>query len=198
MFYDMQLLKQKYKGYKNINQKISFEEKKGNLIRINRGFYTDDIINDGKVIANICYSPSYLSFEYALSQYGLIPEYVSSYTSAVFGKCHNKVYSNKNINLQYFGIPNEVYSDFVLSIKDENGINYLIASKEKALCDELYRKYPVRSIKDLEIMLYDDLRLDYEDLKELNFQNVLKIIPKYHSNTLNVFGKYIKKEFLSE
>ena len=86
MIYDSQALKVKYANYSNINQKISLEEKRGNIIRIKRGLYTDNLLTDAPIIANVCYGPSYLSFEYALSYYGLIPEYVSSYTSATFSK----------------------------------------------------------------------------------------------------------------
>lgn len=82
MIYDLSALKNKYHDLSNINQKISLETKKGNLVRIRRGLYSDNIKVDSPVIANVCYGPSYISFEYALSQYGLIPEYVSVFTSS--------------------------------------------------------------------------------------------------------------------
>ncbi len=78
------MLKDKYKNYNNINQKINLDVKNGKLIRIRRGLFTDDLKNDGPVIANFCYSPSYISFEYALSFYGMIPEHVVAYTSTCF------------------------------------------------------------------------------------------------------------------
>ena len=63
MIYDMHTLKNKYSNYSNINQKISLESKNKNLIRIKRGLYTDDIERDAPIISNVCYSPSYISFE---------------------------------------------------------------------------------------------------------------------------------------
>ena len=96
MIYNLQTLKIKYKEYSNLNQKISLEVKKGNLIRIKRGLFTDNLEIDKKVIANLCYGPSYISFEYALSYYGLIPEYVSTITSACFNKKNNKTYNSFN------------------------------------------------------------------------------------------------------
>ena len=82
MIYDSQALQKKYENYSNIGQKIRLETKNNKLIKIKRGLYTDDLMNDCLIIANICYNPSYISFEYALSFYNLIPEHVSIYTSA--------------------------------------------------------------------------------------------------------------------
>ena len=48
-----------------------------------------DGFDDKELIANFCYNPSYISFEYALSFYGIIPEYVSCFPSAVYRKKNN-------------------------------------------------------------------------------------------------------------
>ena len=105
----MQSLKIRFKDYANINQKISLECKNGKLTRIKRGLYSDDLISDIEVIANLCYIPSYISFEYALSYYGLIPEYVSALTTAIYGKKNNKVYKLDNAIFEYNSIPNKVF-----------------------------------------------------------------------------------------
>ena len=194
MIYDSQSLMVKYKNYSNINQKISIECKNGNLIRIKRGLYTDDIDNDKELIANVCYSPSYISFEYALSYYGIIPEYVSTYTSAVYGKKNNKFYSVENASFEYKSIPSNVFFKGITIMKNKNGYNYKMATKEKALCDLLYSKYPVRSFASLKVLLFEDLRIDYEELIRLDKEFIKEIIPLYHSNTLNTFLKYILGE----
>ena len=67
MIYDNNALNILYKDYSNINQKISLETKKGNLIRIKRGLYSNNLKIDAPIIANVCYEPSYISFEYALN-----------------------------------------------------------------------------------------------------------------------------------
>ena len=194
MLYDIQSLINKYKGYSNINQKISIECKNGKLIRIKRGLYTDDLVNDKELIANVCYSPSYISFEYALSYYGIIPEYVSTYTSAVYGKKNNKFYSIAGASFEYKSIPNNVFFKGITVLKNQNGFSYKIASKEKALCDLLYSKYPVRSITDLKVLLFEDLRIDYSELVSLDNEFIKEIVPLYHCNTLNTFLKYILEE----
>ena len=109
MIYDFQSLNIKYKEYSNIYQKINSECIKGNLIKIKRGLYTDDLFNDKELIANVCYNPSYISFEYALSFYGIIPEYVSVYTSAVYGKKNNKMYRMTDATFDYRSIPDDVF-----------------------------------------------------------------------------------------
>lgn len=194
MIYDIQSLKNLYKDYSNINQKVSLDCKSGKLIRIKRGLYTDDIKKDAPVIANVCYGPSYLSFEYALSYYGLIPEHVSTYTSATYSKKNNKRFQMLNACFEYKSIPDNVFAKGIVFLKNENKIRYKIASKEKALCDLLYIKYPVRSIKDLKVMLFDDLRIDEEEFNKLDFSFIIEIANEYHSNTLYTLIKYINEE----
>lgn len=191
MIYDLQSLKIKYKDYKNLNQKISIECKKGNLIRIKKGLYSDDIDLDKLVIANICYEPSYISFEYALSYYGLIPEHVSVITSTTFNKKNNKRYVTNTQIFEYKSIPNDAYHYGIVFQNNEKGIKYKIATIEKALCDLLYIKKPVRSIKDLKILLFEDLRMDEEYFWSLNFNSIKELMNKYHSNNIKLLAKYI-------
>ena len=191
MIYDLQSLKTKYKDYRNINQKISLECKKGNLTRIKKGLYSDNLLVDKLVIANICYEPSYISFEYALSYYGLIPEHVSVITSATFNKKNSKRYVTTEQIFEYQNIPNEVYSYGIIFLKNEEGMPYKFASKEKALCDLLYTKYPVRFIKDLKILLFEDLRVDEDILFALDYKLIEELSKKYHSNTIKILSKYL-------
>ena len=194
MIYDFQSLSIRYKKYSNIYQKINNECKKGILVKIKRGLYTDDLYNDKEVIANICYNPSYISFEYALSYYGVIPEFVSTFTSATFGKKNNKIYHMKDSTFDYRSVPDEVFPMGILIMKNSKDISYKIASKEKALCDLLYSKYPVRSIKDLKTLLFEDMRIDENEFLKMNFEFIKEIAPLYHSNSLNVLIKYLNKE----
>src|SRR3989338_1042202 len=60
--------------------------KDGKVIRLKKGLYTLPLHKQKKepsfmLISNILYSPSYISLEYALDFYGLIPEAVFSLTS---------------------------------------------------------------------------------------------------------------------
>ena len=193
MIYNTESLNNKYKNYSNINQKISLETKKGNLFRIKRGLYSDNITIDAPIIANVCYSPSYISFEYALSYYGLIPEYVTLFTSAVFNKKNYKIYRLPSASFEYRSVPNDVFNEGITFLKNEDGIRYKIATKEKALCDTLYSKYPVRSYSDLKMLLFEDLRIDEEMFMDLDFDFIIQIASLYHSNTLLTLSKFLKK-----
>lgn len=193
MIYDAQMLNEKYKNYSNINQKISLECKKNNLVRIKRGLYTDNIEIDGPIISNVCYGPSYISFEYALSYYGLIPEYVTVYTAATYGKKNYKSYNVSKKFFEYRSIPKEVFYFGISYLSNDEGIKYKIACKEKALCDTLYSKYPVRSLKDLKVLLFDDLRIDENELLKLDFHFIKEIARCYHSNTILTLVKYLNE-----
>ena len=193
MVYDFQSLRIKYKEYSNIYQKIKNECEKGVLVKIKRGLYTDDLYDDKEVIANICYGPSYISFEYALSYYGIIPEFVSTFTSATFGKKNNKIYRMKDATFDYQSVTDEVFPMGVLLMKNSKVISYKFASKEKALCDLLYSKYPVRSIKDLKMLLFEDMRIDEDEFLKIDAEFMKEIAPLYHSNSLHVLKKYLNK-----
>ena len=75
------------KSYNNVNEKISNLIRNGDLIRLKKGFYSFSKPYQSKPIdlisvANSLYTPSYVSFDYALSFYGMIPERVNEITSA--------------------------------------------------------------------------------------------------------------------
>lgn len=193
MIYDYSALKNKYSEYSNVNQKLSLEAKKGKLIRIRKGLYSDNLKEDAPIIANVCYGPSYISFEYALYHYGLIPEFVSMYTSACYNKKNNKTFITQNVTFEYRSIPNDAFPYGIMYEKNEMGLRYKIASKEKALCDILYSKYPVRSIKDLKILLFEDLRIDENEFYKLDFNFIIELAPLYHSNSINTLSKYISE-----
>ena len=73
--------------YSAVLAKIAALVDEGSLVRIKRGLYClspkisgHDL--DSRVVANALYGPSYVSFETALSMYGLIPERVTATMSA--------------------------------------------------------------------------------------------------------------------
>ena len=68
------MLRERYASYSNPMDKIRREAKSGNIIRINRGVYETDRGVDPFLLASSILSPSYISFDYALSFYGMIPE----------------------------------------------------------------------------------------------------------------------------
>lgn len=81
-------LMQRYSNYKVPKMKIKSEIEKGKYFYVTRGIYETDRNVPGYLLAPFLKSPSYLSFEYVLSAYGLIPESCYVYTSATTKRRH--------------------------------------------------------------------------------------------------------------
>ncbi len=187
-------LKIKYKEYSDVKGKVRREVASGNLVPLMRGLYETDATVSGKYLAGHIYGPSYLSFDYALSVYSLIPETVyTTFTSATFKKSKTKIYQNHFGTFIYNDVPESVYSLGVL-IKEEGGYTYLIATPEKALCDKLYSLSPVNTIKGLRLLLFEDLRIDESEFWNLNLKELCELAPLYKTTTLNTLVKLIRRK----
>ena len=136
--------------------------KEGKYQRVIRGLYETDHDTPGEYLAQAIYSPSYLSFEFALSRYDLIPETVFSFTSATVGKRRSKTYSTPFGTFTYKDVPEKAFAYGIRYIDTDRG-GYWIAGPEKALCDKVYSMHPVHSVKAMRALLFEDLRID-EDL----------------------------------
>jgi len=78
---DFAVVKSIFSDYKSVHNKISELKKSGKLIRLKKGMYIVSPNVSGKLLseelnANHLYGPSYVSMEFALRYYGLIPESV--------------------------------------------------------------------------------------------------------------------------
>jgi len=164
------------------------------LLRIRRGLYLPpDAAYSLKTLANMIYGPSYISFEYALSGYGIIPERVLNITSAAYGKNKHKRFDTPLGTYLYRTIPSAV---FHLGIRrfEEDGSPYLIATVEKAICDTLYLHRRVQSLKDLRELLFDDLRFDRSALRDLDLNAISTLAPLYGKRILVQFTRLIQGE----
>lgn len=101
------------------------------LIRIKRGVYQVGLTEiDVKKIANQLYYPSYLSFETALSFYGIISQIPYTQTFATLKKSKKMILWNTEV--EFTKLKEELFFGYKL----EKSI--YIAELEKALLDELY------------------------------------------------------------
>ena len=179
-------------NYSNKNNKISREIKKGKLFKIITGLYETDPNTPGYLLASSIYGPSYISFDFALSYYGLIPERVSTITCATFNKKKRKQYNTKFGVFTYKDVPSSAYPEEIL-LKQENNYSYQIATKEKALCDKLYSLKPLKNISNLENMLFNDLRIDIDEFKKINIKKIEKLSNLYHSTNVTLLLKYLRR-----
>ena len=186
------MLIEQYRQYQNPQKKIARLVDKQDLFPLVRGLYETDRNVSGQCLAGVMFGPSYLSFDYALSYYGLIPEAVYTFTSATCDKKKAKEFENVFGRFFYRDVPTEVYPYGIL-IQEENGYIYQMASPEKALCDKLYTMPPAGSQKEIVRMLFEDLRIERSDFDKLNAEDIIQIGEKYHSNNLYQLVKYLRR-----
>lgn len=186
------MIKQTLHKYANKNSKLAREAKKGNIIKIINGLYETDPNTPGYLLAGSIYGPSYISFEYALSYYGLIPERVTTITSATLLKKKQKKYYTPFGTFTYRDVPALVFPEAVL-LKEENNYAYQIASPEKAICDKLYTLKPIHNYQELENILFKDLRIDYDEFIKLDEIIITKLSDLYHCENVKLLTKYLRR-----
>ena len=165
-------LKSIYGDYQSPNMRVALLEKKGILIRLKRGLFVVSPEISGKqlsleLIANHIYGPSYVSLHYALRYYGLIPEHVFSLTSVTTR--HTRTFYNQLARFYYHGVSKE-YFPIGITMKEEEGVTFMMATPEKAVCDMLMveKFVPDQSLSRLEVFFEEDMRIELDDLRQLN------------------------------
>lgn len=186
------MAKYNFANYSNKNNKINREIKNQKLFKIITGLYETNPDTPGYLLASSIYGPSYISFEYALSFYGFIPERVNTVTCATFNKKKKKQYNTDFGVFTYRDVPMLVYSLEIVLVQD-GSYSYQIATLEKALCDKLYTLKPLKNYSDLEKMLFDDLRINIEDFNKLNIDKIQKLSVLYHSTNVSLLAKYLRR-----
>ncbi len=167
--------------------------KKWYIKKITKGWYyfNDNDLTQLEIynIANRIYEPSYISLEYALNIYNIIPEWVFTITSITTkrtyffkSKLHN--FSYRNIKKDYFFWYN------IVTIKKDNTY-YKIATLEKAIIDYIYLNSHIKTNDD-----FYELRWNIDELKaHINMKNFNKILSQYNQKTflnrIQVFISYI-------
>lgn len=160
--------------------------KKGDLIRLKNGFFMiAEKIKQNPVpyeqIANLLYGPSYISFEWALSYYGMIPEGVYVVTSASATK--SKRFKTEVGAFEYIYLSHLRFTLGMDQMENPAG-RFLIATPEKALIDLIHLKSKKLEPKDLLVDLVEGRRIDKSFLKNLNKNHLLEIAEKYRSKTV--------------
>lgn len=178
-------------NYRAPNNKIARMVKAGSVTPITKGFYETDKTIPGYLLANIIYGPSYLSFDFALSYYGLIPEAVYTFTSATFEKKKEKIYTNHFGTFTYRDIPSSAYPYGIRLVSEDQYI-FAIATPEKALCDKLYIESPVRNKKELRELLFTDLRIDEAEFQQLDNESLCNLTDLYKSTNLKLLKKLLR------
>lgn len=189
-----QQLKEYYSNLADPKARIARDIKNGKLFPLVKGLYETDPNAFAPYLAQFIYGPSYISFDYVLHHHGVITEAIfSTVTCATYNKKKIKTYTNKFGTFIYRDVPSSVFS-LGVNVVNDGTYTYQVATVEKAFCDKLYTISPVRTVKDLERLLFEDLRIDEDKFNELKKQDILQLAPLYHSTNLNLLEKLIKGE----
>lgn len=174
------------RDYTNPADYISRMVKKGVLIRLKNGFFViaEKIQNSPipfEQIANLLHGPSYISYEWALSYYRMIPEgvYVVTSTSAT----KSKSYSTPIGTFDYAYLSHHRYAIGIDQKENASG-RFLIATPEKALADLVHLKSKGLSSKELIVDLIEARRIEEDLLKNLNKKQLLEIAENYRSQAV--------------
>lgn len=124
-------------GEKNLLSQISFWEKKGHIRKLRKGVYA--LVNSAREInplafASKIYDPSYVSLEYALYHYGIIPDVAWVYTSVTTRKPVK--FSNDYGSYYYQKIKPELFIGYRPLV--EKNVSFNLATPEKAIMDYIY------------------------------------------------------------
>lgn len=179
-------------SYRNPRDKLARMVQNKECVPIIQGLYETDSSTPGYRLANCICTPSYLSFEFALSFHGLIPEAVYNFTSATFEKKKKKIYKTPFGVFTYRDVPSAVYP-YGITCFSEQRYAIQIASPEKALCDELYIQSPVASQGELKEFLFDGLRIDWDAFCKLSVEDVAFLSGKYHCTNIQKLQKIMEK-----
>jgi predicted transcriptional regulator of viral defense system len=149
--------------------------KKKVIIRLTAGIYIlPEQYDRLETIANELYSPSYLSFESALSRYGIISQVPYSLTFATTRKSLRR--SLAETHVEYRSIKAQLFTGY------ENNGSIFIATPEKAILDSLYLVSFGKSMTQLK----------NPGLKEVNIQKMKKLARIYPKRTQELMYRFLK------
>jgi hypothetical protein len=196
--FDYQTLLVALGDYARPRDKISDLISKGIIIRVKKGLY---LFGDGgrqrpystEILANLIYGPSYVSLDYALQHYGLIPERVEGVTSVTTGRSR-KFLTPVGLFI-YRMIPLRAFQIGMDRIEVSDGRAFLMATPEKALADKIYedRGAGLHTQKELADYLERNLRVDLAALGEMNPDELDDIARGYRSQKIRVLGRLVRR-----
>jgi hypothetical protein len=171
--------------------------KSGKIIKLRKGLYllnqNDRRINPSRLfVANELYSPSYISLEYALSFYGLIPEKVADVTCVTSKK--TAFFKNSQGQFIYQHVKEQCFTGF-REFKDEVGLVYFMATPEKAAVDFLYLNQD-RFKADYNEMLFSSFR--FQNKGPLNKKKLMQYAKSFNCRKLERIVDALSRGYKNE
>lgn len=182
-------LQTELEGYSSPKSKITQMTKKGEIFRVRRGVYVTSLQDPKFPVASVLRSPSYISFQTALSYHQIIPERTHAIMSAGFNLDKEYFYDTPLGRYSYHYIPEQVFPLGIFPAEEE-GAGFRIASAEKAICDTLYKIRKIERSSEITELLFEDLRIEKEILESLDWNLINFMVPLYRSTTLRTLLKW--------
>lgn len=190
--FDYQLLAMYLKNMKKPLDKVASLVAEGKIVRVKKGLY---VFGENwrrsplslEVVANLLYGPSCISFEYALTHYGMIAERSLVITCLAIGD--TKAFQTPLGSFEYRAISREKFKVGIeyRNLGQEGG--FLIASREKALADLVYRTPGIRTLEQLRHYLFEEMRVDEGMFRKLDKKKLHEICKAYKKNSLKMMDK---------
>lgn len=196
--FDYQTLTDALKGLSSPRDKITDMLRQGIIVRVKKGLY---VFGDRyrkhpysrEQLANLVYGPSYVSLDYALAHYGIIPERVEALMSVTVSR--SRRFSTPVGLFLYRQIPARAYVAGMVRAEGGHGQAYLIASPEKALADKIVsaRGARIASVAEMSRFLEEDLRIDAGSLRSMSVEKVDDFARRYRSLKLRKLGGLLRR-----
>jgi len=182
--------------YKNPRDKITRLLKSGDIIRVKKGLYIfgskyRERPFSKEVLANLIYGPSYISLDYALFLYQMIPERIETVTNITCKR--NKFFKTPIGNFSYTYLNQKKYYIGIKQTQMDKNRNILIATREKALSDKVSSIKDLENTDDMRAYLLENLRIDKDSLKKLNISKLRKISDLYNNKSIRLLFNTIKE-----
>lgn len=178
--------------------RISDLLQRGDIVRVKKGIY---IFGEQyrqrpysrEVLANIIYGPSYISLEYAMGFYGLIPESVEGVTSVTTGR--SRRFETPVGLFSYRSVPTAAFSAGIDRMETRDGRSFLIALPEKALADKIRLDHGsgISSQRELKRYLMDSMRIDPATLAGMNAERVEEYSALYRSRKIGLLAALLRR-----
>jgi len=180
------------KHYASPRDKITQLLKIGEIVRIKKGLYlTKDAHGDYllEILSGMLYGPSYISLEYALAYYQMIPEQVKTITCITTQK--PKIFHTPVGSFRYQHIRPELFH-LGLEYMPCQSSGFWVASREKALCDIVYYRSKTLSIDETDEFLLLDMRMDKMELQKIDLKKIQSWQKLYSNSAIDSLITYLQ------
>jgi len=195
--FDYQQLMDCLKVYAKPRDKVRALLKAREIVRVKKGLY---VFGEGhrrspwsrEILANLIYGPSYISLDYALSYYGLIPERVMVVTSVTLSR--SRRFETPLGLFTYRRLSCRKYSIGIDQQTVGGDQQFLIATPAKALADKIWtdRRFTPRKAEEFRAYLEEDLRMAPDSMSGIDRSLLALIAEQYGSRKVRLLQDYLE------